>query len=237
MRTIKNRVVKTCLAGLVAAAFLCAGLPQAKAAVLANYAFQSSNGTSTDTDLSSTAGTFGATGLTTSFATGPFAGATTSIRATASSMPTALTTTSYFSFVITPTAGGALQLGGTAALTFTFSRATGFGGNEFNWAVRSSLDNYTANLGTGATTGSGTAFNASINLGSQFNLTSSSAVTFRIYAFDGGATGTGTWGYLDNVVLNGTVTPVPEPVNVALGVFGLCAVVGGVGRRYLRSRS
>jgi len=34
-----------------------------------------------------------------------------------------------------------------------------------------------------------------------------------------------------DIQFNGTVTPVPEPVNVALGVFGICAVGVGVGRR------
>jgi len=240
MNTNKNQVVKVFLAGLTAAVFLGAGFAPAHAAVLANYNFQTASpnqNVSTDADPLSTASVFGQTGLTISYADPGFVtGDTISVRATATSMATA-NGTDYFTFTITPTAGYMLQLSGTAAFTFQYARSTGFGGSQFNWAVRSSLDTYGANIATGATTASGTWFNSSVNLGSQFNLSDSSALSFRIYVWDNGASGTTTYGYLDNVVLNGTVAPVPEPVNVALGVFGFCAVVVGVGGRYLRKRS
>jgi hypothetical protein len=55
-------------------------------------------------------------------------------------------------------------------------------------------------------------------------------VFFRYYAW--GAKAGGTLSF-DNVAVGGTLAPVPEPVNIALAVFGFCAVGVGVGRRYL----
>lgn len=237
MKMNRFKIVKTSVAALAAAAFLCAGFQSANAAVLANYNFNSSNGNSSDTDPDSTASAFTATGLTTSYLDPNFvAGDTIAVRATTASMASTIST-DYYSFTITPTAGNRLSLSGTAALTFQYARNTGFGGAEFSWAVRSSLDGFTANIATGATTGSGTWFNASVNLGAGFDFEDGTAVTFRIYVADGTANSATAYGYLDNVVLNGTVSVIPEPVNVALGVFGLCAVGFAAGRRYLRKRA
>ena len=120
--------------------------------VLANYAFQSSNGNSTDTSTLSTAGTFGATGLTVTYATTPWTGGTTGVRANTTSMPTAQTTVNYFSFAITPNAGYNLNLSGTAALTFQYGRNTWGPGAVFSWQAWASTDNFATrtSLGTGS---------------------------------------------------------------------------------------
>lgn len=221
----------------MAAALLCAGLQQANAAILANYTFNSRNGTSSDTDATSTAGTFSAVGITSSYNNPNFVtGDTIAIRAATSTMPTALNTADYYHFTIAPTTGNRLNLSGTSALTIQYARSSATAWT-FSWAVRSSLDNYGADIASGSVTTASSWQNASINLGPSFN-NQSGTVEYRIYVWDGGQNNTLRYGYLDNVVLNGSVTPVPEPINVALGVFGFCAVVVGVGRRvYARARS
>lgn len=232
-----SKIVKATVAAVATCAFLCAGFQSANAAVLANYNFNSSNGNSSDTDPNSVAGTFTGTGLTVSYNDPNWVtGDTVAIRADTSSMATSLGT-DYWSFTITPTAGNRLMLSGTAALTFEYGRSSTITTWTYSWAVRSSLDGYAANLASGSvTTPTQTWLPASVNLSSAFDF-QDSAVTFRIYVWDGGDNSTFRYGYIDNVVLNGTVVPVPEPVNVALGVFGLCAVGFAAGRRYLRKRA
>ena len=65
------------------------------------------------------------------------------------------------------------------------------------------------------------------------------AVTFRFYGWGAkGNAGNDVRLDFDDVAINGSITPVPEPVNVALGVFGLCVAGASVGRRvYARVRS
>ena len=197
---------------------------------LAAYTFQSGYA-STDTDLHSTASTFSSSGLTVSSADPSFdTSDTTSVRATAYSMASTAST-DYFSFTVTANSGYILNLSGTGALTFQFARGGSFSGNQFKWVVRSSLDSFSANLASGATTTSRAWNTASVNLGTAFD--SQSSVTFRIYVFDGGASGNSVYGYLDNVTLNG-VSAVPEPANVALAIFGI-GVVGTEAIRRLRA--
>ena len=89
MNMNKSKIVKTTVAALTASAFLCAGFQSANAAVLANYTFNASNGTSSDTDPNSVAGTFAGTGLTVSYNDPNFAtGDTVAIRAHTQSMAT-----------------------------------------------------------------------------------------------------------------------------------------------------
>ena len=238
MRTNKNQVVKTSLAGLMVAAFLCAGLQQAKAAVLANYNFNSSNGTSSDSDTLSGAGTFAATGITTTYGTPSFGSYGVAFRADSYNLSNTRNNAQYYSFTITPTAGYMLNLGGNGALTFDISRNAVITSWTFSYAVRCSLDGYASDIATGSISANNSWVNQSVNLSSAFN-SQAGGVTFRIVVWDNAtplASGY-NFGNVDNVILNGTVAPVPEPVNTALGVFGLCVVGVGVGRRYLRNRS
>ena len=233
MRANWSKIVGRSASGLGATLVMCGSLPRADAAVVANYTFQASNGASSDADTGSVAGTFGAVGLTPGFETGPFTGATISTFATANDLPTAQTTVNYFTFTITPTAGNRLNLSGAAALTFDYSRNTGL--DAFNWAVRSSVDGFATDIATGTTPTANTLLQASVNLSTAFNF-QDAAVEFRFFAWDGGDNGASAHGYFDNVVLNATVVPVPEPINAALAIFGLCLAGVGVGRRFLRAR-
>ena len=231
-----SKTVRVSLGGFVIAGFLCLSLQRAEAAVLANYDFQNSDGVSSDSDTGSTAGVFSFNGLgAIGFDPNPgIAGLTTSIAVNASGMPTSQgTIADYLTFVITPTSGNRLDMAGAAALTFDYGRVSQLA--AFNWAVQSSVDGFASNIASGTTPTSGTLNQASITLSSAFD-SQDTGVTFRIYLWDNGDNGSAK-GFIDNVVLNGTVVPVPEPINVALGVFGLCLAGVGVGRRYLLKRS
>ena len=136
------------------------------------------------------------------------------------------------------------MLSGNAALTFDFARTDTGNFNQlrqFRWAVQSSVtgfDNAFANyLASGETAAGATWYGASVNLPAAFD-NQAVPVEFRFLVWDNGVNAPNDFGFLDNVVLNGNVTPVPEPVNVALGLFGLCAAGVGVGRRfYLRAHA
>jgi hypothetical protein len=65
----------------------------------------------------------------------------------------------------------------------------------------------------------------SISLSSSEYQGLTGTITFRIYAYDD-SDSTGDMDRLDNVVLNGTLSAIPEPSSFALlaGMFGLCLV-------------
>ncbi len=238
MKANKNQVVKSFLAGLVAVAILGASIQEVNSALLAEYNFNSSNGNSSDTDTLSTAGTFAATGITTSYGTPSFGSYGVAFRADSANLSNTRNNAQYYSFTITPSSGYMLNLGGTGALTFDISKNQTITSWTFSYAVRSSIDAYASDLATGAVSANNSWASQSVNLSSAFN-SQASAVTFRMIVWDNAtplASGF-NFGNMDNVKLSGTVAPVPEPVNVALGVFGFCAVVVGVSRRYLRKRS
>ncbi|TSA40908.1 MAG: hypothetical protein D4R57_01285 [Verrucomicrobiales bacterium] len=140
----------------------------------------------------------------------------------------------YFEVAITPLSLIQLQLD---SIGFTAQRS---GTGIRSYAVRSSLDNYAANLPAGispanANLGVGpgnefrwvsdgvtTAQNGStVTLGASFvNLTS--AVTFRFYGWN--AEGSGGTFSLDNVTLRGRTDNVPEPSAAALMIGWLAAL-------------
>jgi hypothetical protein len=88
---------------------------------------------------------------------------------------------------------------------------------------------YSLNNGTSWTTikteAIGTAW-GSHTVDLNISLAANATIWFRDTLQGGGSKGTADFN-------NITVTAVPEPVNVALGVFGLCAIGVGAGRRYL----
>ncbi|MBX3156273.1 MAG: tandem-95 repeat protein [Deltaproteobacteria bacterium] len=99
--------------------------------------------------------------------------------------------TDFFAFTLTPEPGFTL----TALQLVLDEQRSGTGPTQF--VVRSSLDNFTANLGTFST--HTTFATTTISLTGFTNLPG--AVTFRIFGFSAGA-GAGTW-RIDNVKVNG----------------------------------
>jgi len=98
-----------------------------------------------------------------------------------------------------------------------------------NWGYSLNGTDYTPTGFTQPATLTTTWASYTVDFSGVSGLDSQSSVWFRVNGYD---SGNGQFTF-DNF----QVSAVPEPVNVALGVFGFCAVVVGVGRRYLRKRS
>ena len=206
---------------------------ESRGAIIAQYPFTGSSLASTDSELHSSAGniTLGA-GLSTS--SGSFSGTagnpSPGFIMYKNDLAGAfdINNNDYISFVVTANSGWVLNLNGNSAMTFDF--ASGQINKGVNWAVRSSVDNYGANIATGSTTAT-TFSQGTVNLADSYN--NLSTITFRIYGWNPANVDL----LFDNITLNGVVA-VPEPVNIALAAFGLGAVGLGIGRRiYLRSRA
>lgn len=120
----------------------------------------------------------------------------------------AVTNNKYFQFVVTANSGFFLNL-----TSLTFNAARGGAGTPRGYAVRSSADAFatdliTASLDTVRPTY--TAVNLPFTGPTYENLP---AITFRIYSFSPGA---GQSVDYDDIVVNGSVVPVPEPSTLVL---------------------
>ncbi|HEV7298912.1 MAG TPA: PEP-CTERM sorting domain-containing protein [Tepidisphaeraceae bacterium] len=124
----------------------------------------------------------------------------------------------YFQFTVTPVAEASFT---PTSFDFIFDFSS-TGPNSV--ALRSSVDGYAENLGQLTTMTTSTVTFKSISISGLTDLTA--ATTFRLYGF--GATATTGTGGLDaangrttpNVILNGTVTAVPEPASLGLLALG-----------------
>lgn len=128
----------------------------------------------------------------------------------------------FFQFTLMPAAGQSLSITG---LSFGYRTSGTSGPNAF--AIRSSNDNYAANLASGALTNTDTNWHSS----GTVSITMSgitTATTFRIYG-SGASTNTPTL-RLDDIVINGALTAVPEPAS-AVALLGLAGLLMAVIRR------
>lgn len=218
----------------------------ANADVLANYNFTSGSRASTDTDANTVASTFdGGSGFQTAgvdnstidlnhgnpapaiFIDSTFTDGTT--------QSAAVTANDFFTFTISPASGFTFSL---SSLSFDYantSTTTTF--PTENFFVRSSADNFSANLAgavTAAAGSNGTFASTTITLSGNSALQNlSSPIEFRIYVYDGTNT-SGRGALLDNVTLNGTtLAAVPEP-STWVSFLGGAGVLLGVAR--LRAR-
>ncbi len=126
----------------------------------------------------------------------------------------ALDANDYFSLTLTPNTGYQINFNN---LVYT-SQASGTG--PTNIAIRSSVDGYTANIGTPSITGT----TISLTAGTYQNI--NSAITFRVYAW-GGTGGTfsiNDFTFTGNVVSLGTITT----GTIGGGTTTYCAGVAGV---------
>ena len=218
----------------IAAGFLLS-LSPASSAVLVNYTFPSGSNASTASDpnvavslITSNIGIVGTDSGFSSSSSNAFARA----NATASSEVDAVEGADYFQFTLTPQGGYEVDL---TSFSMQFGNQSS---SSFNFAssffVRTSLDNFGSNVAisptgttltfnqgvatrttTSSSYGSGTvAFDVS---GTYQNL--ASAVTLRIYIFDNSDSGTLVTRF-DNVVINGNVSPIPEPSAAGLTALG-----------------
>ena len=230
-----GRTALTAVLACAAASVLVSNQANGALVVSALYNFTGSSLASADSDANSAAGSIAATGLTSGSGVSVGNGNPAPGFSFAGSLPTSQNTGEYISFTVTATSGHAIDLAtgsGTLTMSLAVSATPTLG---LNWAVRSSVDGYASNLGTG--TISSTTFSTGTtsfgSLGSSYDNLSS--VTFRIYAYS--TAGSTRNLYADNITLNDTiVTAVPEPTNYALAGFGLMFVGVGAGRFYLARR-
>ncbi len=215
---------KTLVGLYVAAAFVLLVSP-AKAAVLTLYNFSGTNYESADTDPGSTASTIaaGAGPFSVSLNTGvgnPAPSLEFGVNSTTPAL--ALSGNAYFEFTIAPVASATLSL-----TNITLDLAHTWGNNTIQgfdiYTSIGGFDSIDDIVGSGSRSASGTNvfqnFNVSLG-GEQFqNLTS--AITFRIYFYDGAAVST-SHQFVDNITVNGTAV-VPEPGTWVL--FGIGAIL------------
>jgi hypothetical protein len=135
----------------------------------------------------------------------------------------AVTAGKYFEFTVTPNANFALNL---ESLSYSVTR--GGASTPRGYALRSSVDNFGANLATAdLLTSRPTYTPVALTFDSTFS-GQASPVTFRFYVY---APAAGNSIDFDNIVLNGTVTTVPEPGTVSLLAAGAIGLVAAARRR------
>lgn len=218
-----------CVALAVVAAAAWTGVAIASPVMIANYGFTSDN-YSSDAEPNSVAQTFvynthGTRSTSTRSAVKTYADVA------ANSEAFSLTANESFEFTVVPSAGYKLALNDlafTSSVNVTNLTSTSFNGAFF---VRSSLDGYSTNLASFTQPYDPMNFVArGVALSDSSFKDIRSAVTFRIYVYETGSGSSSAFDGLrvDNVVLNGEVTLVPEPMS--LGLVGL-AGLGLLARR------
>jgi hypothetical protein len=217
---------RICHRGGVTLIGLGASLP-ATAAVLVDYQFPGSVFTPTNTAANVTANTINNTGSTSNLTSGPALPNSLAISPDSNGITTpalAVSNNKYFQFSVTPDNNFDIDL---TSLNFQTSR--GGTSTPRGWVLRSSIDNYAANIDTQVVpTVQPTLTSYSVDLsGTSFqNLTSS--VNFRIYVY---GPVSGSFLFFDNLTLNGAVSPVvtastPEPSSI-VALLSLAAIGGG----------
>ncbi len=146
----------------------------------------------------------GTTTLITSTSASNYTGASgtnnAGVAARTGALNTAASGSAYFQITLTPSTGNAISVTG---LSFG-SRSTGTG--PLAYAVRSSVDNYATNIATGTLTANNT-WALKTNTGLTFSAPVETAVTFRIYGYNGtGAPGANTANWrVDDITFTGSV--------------------------------
>jgi hypothetical protein len=127
----------------------------------------------------------------------------------------------YFRFNVAAASGTQMNITG---FQFDSRRLAGLVGSAAprQWALRSSLDNFSTNLLSGVLSATGNLPNSgweTITQGLALNNVTGT-VFFRLYGFDA-ANAAGTW-QVDNVILSGVTTAVPTPaIAPAMVGFGI----------------
>ena len=220
---------------LLAAAIALSGALSSPAAVIADYQFTGGSAASTDTQPNSTAANFTLSSLFSG--NGGISAGTETAFANSSVTPStagdAILQNSWFSFTVTPDSGYSLSL---TSLTFntSYDGIDGAAAVSANWFVRSSLDGFSSNIGTTFNQAYTTTLSLqprTVDLTASLFQDVTSPVTFRIYIYDGSVS-SGKYVRVNDVVLNGNVSVVPEPTTCGLAIFaGLVATLGARKRR------
>ena len=173
--------------------------------VIANYTFDGASATSTDSEPNSTAADFMKNPASSDWGFSLGGNVFARSTATTASEASAIADDDYFSFTVTPNAGIELDL---AQLTFdTTHNLTGGGspdtGAEMKFFVRSSVDNFTANIGTTYTQAWNTSTSRTLDLSGVSFQDVSAAIEFRFYIYDSGVDDFDNGARTDDVILEG----------------------------------
>ncbi len=198
---------------LVSFVLLAAATLPAKAATISNYTFTGNSLSSSDADASSTAGDFvigsGFTGLTGFTNNGVnFPALLVESDHTPGTEADAISANDYFSFTVTPAAGGSFDFD-----TLNFNLVINNFSNAITQsiAVRWSVDSFATTLGTGTLSvgaGQSGVGGGGVNLGSF--PAQNGPVEFRFYVFDDQNSVNSNVG-IDSITLTGTDVPPPVP--------------------------
>ena len=203
--------MKKLMVVLAVLAFACA----AQAAIIAEYTFQGSVLTSSDAEANSTAGDFGVSAGSITYTTSSSAGR----MAAGGLIPVAdsqnnwngasQAAAKYFSFTVTPSSGYQITITG---LNFIYNVTTASAQN-LGWSIGGTSYDSFARAGT-----TPTAYTSAAQ-----SIVITEATTIHIDGW--AATSSGGNFRLDNVVLNGNVTAIPEPATMGLLGLGALAMV------------
>ncbi len=138
---------------------------------------------------------------------------------------TSLDATAYFSFTLTPDSGYHIDF---ASLSGNYQASAS--NPVTSYALRSSLDGYTANVASGSisATAAAVAFNFDLSDAAFDEVTS--AITFRLYAWGNASTASSSTFSINDFAFDGIVA-VPEPHEYALGMAALLGVAIFIRRR------
>jgi hypothetical protein len=187
-----------------------------RAAIIAQYTLNGATN-SVDTELNSVAGGINANGVPLTFTT---VGGQQGLDANANDVGAG----DFYAFTVTASSGFFLNLNGG---TFLIKDRTDNAGT-FSYTVSSSVLGQGVALGTYSLGTANTWTSETINLsGAGYNNLSS--ITFYINLNDNSSASSRHL-YFDDILLNGSVTPVPEPTTWAAGLFGGIFALGVLGQ-------
>jgi hypothetical protein len=147
------------------------------------------------------------------------------VRADQTTEPVSPTSNDYIGFTVTPDSGYELDLT-SLSFDYAFTDSAGDSGLNATFTLRSSIDGFAGNIASFnrvLTPQTGTPFlnTGAIDLSGASYQGLTDSITFRIYLTDNSSGNSRTL-RVDNVVLSGDVSVIPEPAMFALLGLGAC---------------